>query len=81
MPLNELKTITIIFDECESIEDRCDGYREELVETITEILALERQHLVQGTNIQQKISDKCNAAGDFLTKNRGVTKTTKGDIQ
>ena len=70
MPLNELKIITIILDECESIEERCNGYREELVETITEILALERQHRVQPTNIQQKVSDKCNAAGNFLARTR-----------
>ena len=70
MPLNDRKIITIILDECESIEDRCDGYREELVETITEIIALEREHRIQGTNIQQRISDKCNAAGDFLAKKR-----------
>lgn len=70
MPLNDRKIITIILDECESIEERCDGYREELVETITEIIALERQHRVQGTNIQQKINDKCNAAGNFLARTR-----------
>lgn len=70
MPLNDRKIITIILDECESIQERCDGYREELVETITEIIALEREHRIQGTNIQQRISDKCNAAGDFLAKKR-----------
>ena len=70
MPLNDRKIITIILDECESIQERCDGYREELVETITEIIALERQHRVQGTNIQQKINDKCNAAGNFLARTR-----------
>ena len=70
MPLNELKTITIILDECQSIEERCEGYREELVETITEILALERQHSVQPTTIQQKINQKCNATGNFLAKTR-----------
>ena len=71
MPLNERTIIRLIFDECESIEDRCDGYRDELVEVITEIIALEGQHRVQGTNIQQKINDKCNATGDFLAKKRG----------
>ena len=72
MPLNDRKIITIILDECESIQERCDGYREELVETITEIIALERQHRVQGTNIQQKINDKCNAAGNFLAKDARI---------
>ena len=80
MPLNERKTIRIILNECKSIEERCDGYKEELRETITEIIALERQHRVQGTNIQQKINDKCSAAGDFLAGNRELTKTAKGDV-
>lgn len=71
MPLTERKIITIILHECKAIEKRCDGYQEELVELITEIITAERQHRVQGTNIQQKVSDKCNAAGRFLAENRG----------
>ena len=70
MPLNDRKIITIIFNECKSIEERCDGYKEELLEVITEIIAAERQHRVHGTHIQKKITDKCNAAADFLAKNR-----------
>ena len=81
MPLNDRKIITIILNECKTIEERCSGYKEELVEVITEIIAAERQHHVQGTNIQQKISDKCYAAGDFLAESRGLTKTRKGGIQ
>lgn len=77
MPLNERKIITIILDECESIEERCNGYREELVETIAEIIVLERQHRVQGTNIWQKINDKCNAAGNFLARKRGQIQITE----
>ena len=80
MPLNQQKIITIILDECKSIEERCAGYKEELVEVITEIIAAERQHRVQNTYIQQRINDKCSAAGDFLAGNRDLTKTAKGDI-
>ena len=80
MPLNNRKIITIILDECESIEERCDGYREELVETITEIIVLEGQHRVQGTNIQQKINDKCNAVGNFLARKRGQIQITKEGV-
>jgi hypothetical protein len=28
---------------------------------------------VQGTNVQQRISDKCNAAGRFLAEKRGAS--------
>lgn len=71
MPLNERKIIKILLDECKTIEKRCDGYQEELVELISEIITAERQHRIQGTNIQQKISDRCNAAGRFLAEKRG----------
>lgn len=72
MPLNERKIISIILDECKTVEERCKGYREELIEVITEIITAERQHRVQGTNIQQKINDMCNTTGRFLAERRGA---------
>ena len=33
---------------------------------------------MQGTHIQKKITDKCNAAADFLAKNRDLTTVAKG---
>jgi hypothetical protein len=71
MPLNEKKIITIILDEGKGIEERCEGYREELMEVITDIITAERQHRVAATNIQQKIIDKCNTIGRFLSEKRG----------
>lgn len=70
MPLNQQHIAKIILNECNSIEERCDGYRGELAEIIIEIIALERQHRLHGTNIQQKINDKCKATGDFLAEQR-----------
>ena len=80
MPLNEQKIIRIIFNECESIEERYDGYRDDLVILIADIITDERQHRVQGTNIQQKINDKCNAAGDYLARKRGQAQITEGGV-
>ena len=80
MPLNEQKILRIIFNECESIEERYDGYRDDLVILIADIITDERQHRVQGTNIQQKINDKCNAAGDYLARKRGQAQIAEGDI-
>ena len=74
MPLNERKIIGIILEECKSIEERCEGYKEELIEVITDIIQTERQHRVQGTNVQQRVSDKCNAAGRFLAERRGSSR-------
>ena len=79
MPLNERKIIGIILDECQNVGERCDGYREELMEVVTDIITAERQHSVQGTNIQQKINDKCNATGRFLAEKRRQGKRSGGD--
>ena len=70
MPMNDKKIISIILEEAGSIPERCPGYRDEIVATIGDILEYERQHRVAGTNIQQKISDKCNATGRFLAEKR-----------
>ncbi len=70
MPLNQELIVKIILQQTKSMEERCPGYREELTDTISDIILYERQHRIQGTNIQQKISDKCNAAGKFLAQNK-----------
>jgi hypothetical protein len=70
MPLNDKKIITIILDECKGMPERCDGYREEMIEVITEIISYERNHKVEATNIQQKINDKCDTVAGFLTSRR-----------
>ena len=79
MPLNERKIIGIILDECKFIDERCDGYQEELIGVLTDIITAERQHRVQGTNIQQRIKDKCNATGRFLAEMRGRINRSDGD--
>ena len=71
MPLNDRKIISIILEECGGIDERCDGYREELIEVISEILEYERAHRVAATNIQKKINDKFNATARFLATQRG----------
>lgn len=70
MPLNDKKIVSIILEQGVGIEERCEGYRNEIVEVIADILEYERGHRVSATNIQQKINDKCNAAGRFLATQR-----------
>ena len=71
MPLNERKIISILLEQCKRVPHRCDGYQRELIDSISDIITAERQHRVQSTNIQQKVNDKCNAAGRFLARKRG----------
>ena len=47
---------------------------------IADIITDERQHRVQGTNIQQRINDKCNAAGDYLARKRGQIQITEEGV-
>lgn len=75
MPLNEKKIISIILEEAKGVDERCEGYRDEIVNVISDIIEAERGHRIQGTNIQQKITEKCSAAGYFLAKQRGETDT------
>lgn len=81
MPINENKIAQIIIGECQSIEERCSGYKEELIRVITDILVAENQHRVQATNIQQQINLRCQKAGDFLAENRNSLKSETEEIQ
>ena len=81
MPLNDKKIISIILEQCGEIDERCKGYREEIIEVISEILEYERGHRVSATNIQKKINDKCNAAARFLVEQSKKEAGTEGETQ
>ena len=68
MPWNDRKIISIIVRECRGVEERFDGYREEITAAVADILQYERQHRVSATNIQKKINDKCNAIARLLLR-------------
>ena len=70
MALSQQKLVSIIMDEAGKLPERCEGYREEVIETLCEIVTLERQHRREGIYIKQKITDKCNTLGRFLSENR-----------
>ena len=70
MPLQNRKIISIILEQCAELEERCEGYKEEIVAVVTDILELERGHRASATTIQIAINNKCNAAARFLTEQR-----------
>ena len=70
MPFNAQKMANLILKECESVEEKGEGYKEKLVKVIIEILSSEKQHSVKGINIQKEVNSICENAGDFLVKNR-----------
>ena len=77
MPLNDKRVISIILEQCAELEERCDGYSEEIIDVISDILKYERGHRVSATNIQQKINDKCDAAARFLAEQRDQDSDTE----
>ena len=78
MPLNDKKIISIILEQCKEIDERCDGYREELLDLISDIFQLERSHRVKATTIQKKINEKFNASARILVQKRRQAISTDG---
>ena len=76
MPLNQQKVIGIILDEVNATGQRCEGYRDMLRDTITEIIDAEREHQQRATTIQKDINDKCDAASRWLVKNESHASST-----
>ena len=70
MPFNVQKMANLILKECESIEERCEGYKYKLVKAIVEILSSEKENIIKGIPIQKEVNSICKEAGDFLAKNR-----------
>lgn len=70
MPADNQKILSIMMSEIDSIEERCEGYRDELRDTLAEIIGLVRDHKVNRTNIDQRVADKINATGGFLSQSR-----------
>ena len=66
MPANDQKIVSIMFSEIEAIDERCDGYRDQLKDTVSDIIAFVREHKINRTNVDQKVADKISATGRFL---------------
>ena len=66
MPMNSRKVLEILLEEVDAIEEPCVGYRGQLRDTVAEIMMVERDNIVQKTNIQQKVDDRCEVAGRWL---------------
>ena len=70
MPVNRKRLLELLKQQFKDVDNRCEGYKKELLATIADIISLEQQHRIQGTNIRQKVSDKCSALGRFLAEKR-----------
>ena len=79
MPANDQKIVSIMFSEIESIEERCDGYRDQLKDAVADILTFVREHKINRTNVDQKVADKISATGRFLDHVRKEGKKGRND--
>jgi hypothetical protein len=55
-------------EECSNLGEHYPGYRKDVLDVVTDILALERQRAWQNISIQKKIGDKIEAAGEHFVK-------------
>ena len=68
MPVASQRVLAIIFEEAKKCDQRFPGYHKELILTLSDIIQLERDHRVQGTNIRQRIADKIGALGHLIAE-------------
>lgn len=61
-----LRYLRVIREGTEGVEERVPGYRTALGEHLAEILALERGHVHNRTNIIKRIEQQVDALGRFL---------------
>ncbi len=60
------RLIEVFRKQCEAVPDRVPNYRAELLTTVADVMAAEREHMLRATQIQQRITDFCARLGDFI---------------
>jgi hypothetical protein len=63
------KVVNVLLEQMSSVEERCDGYREEITHIVVEILQAERQHDFVKSNVVQKIGDFVSRVGQYYSTN------------
>ena len=68
MIVNQQKLLEVLRDQVSLIDEtkRVPGYRTDILETLAQIVLLEREHLEAKTRIQQKVTDKAQALATLL---------------
>ncbi len=64
--LHLLRILKLKCEEVAAARAGVNGYREELLKHLAEIVAAERSHLVQPTHIQKQVSDKVDTLGQII---------------
>ena len=81
MPLDGQRVVRILMEECSRLPERYAGYRGDVFELLTDILALERQQAWPQTEIQRQIIDKIEAAGAHLRRKQKLVDGRPGETE
>ena len=68
MAVDQRKLITVLKDAVNDVEDRYLGYRTDLLDYVSQIVMLEREHEKKATQIQKKVIDRIDALGVLIGK-------------
>lgn len=69
MAIQQRALMETLRSEVEEIEEAYPGYRADLLDHLSQIVFLEREHQQRSTQIQKKVSDRCQALGQLLVRN------------
>ena len=71
MAYKDERIVQIILEEVAGVDERCEGYREEVQEALAEIVQAERGHRFVRTNVVSKIRDLVGRVGTYLDRQSG----------
>jgi fructose-1,6-bisphosphatase len=75
--MNTRKIIDVIKVKCQEAPERAPDYYDALLDTVSDIVWAEHQHTIRATTIQQKVTDYCEALGDYIQRNAKDEKINK----
>ena len=67
------RVVDIILAEAMEVEERFDGYREELKELVAEIINIEQKHQFVSRNVRKEIAEQINKLGKELSESKAKT--------
>jgi hypothetical protein len=70
MTVSQQKLLAVLREQVDQIDEaaRVPGYRGDVLETLAQIVVLEKEHLEARTQIQKKINDKAQALATVLIR-------------
>jgi hypothetical protein len=64
--MDSKRVLEIILEESGRVEERYEGYRNDLTEVVAEIVSIERQHKLMARNVKKDVAAQVNTLGGDL---------------